>query len=135
MKADPVPLRRPTPGETIDAYVASFPPDVQALLEKVRRTIRKAVPEAQEAISYRIPAFKLNGRYLIYFAGFKKHIGLYPVHADTAEFQQEIATYGAGKATLQFPLDQPIPVELIARVVKLKALQSRAAANKRKARP
>ena len=129
MKSDPAPV------ETIDAYVAGFPPDVQALLEKVRRTIRKAVPEAQEAISYRIPAFKLNGRYLIYFAGFKKHIGLYPVRADTAEFQQEIATYGVGKATLQFPLDQPIPVELIVRVVKLKALQSRAAANKRKARP
>ena len=129
MKSDP------TPVETIDAYIAGFPPEVQALLEKVRRTIRKAVPEAQEAISYRIPTFKLNGRYLIYFAGFKKHIGLYPVRVDTAEFQQDIATYGAGKATLRFPLDQPIPFELIARLVKFKALQSRPAAKKRKARP
>ena len=105
------------------------------LLEKVRRTVRKAVPQAQEAISYRIPAFKLNGRYLIYFAGFKKHIGLYPVRVDTADFQQEIAAHGAGKATLRFPLDQPIPFELIARLVKFKALQSRPAAKKRNARP
>ena len=129
MKADASPV------DSIDGYIAGFPPEVQALLEKVRGAIRKAAPDAQETISYRIPAFKLNGRYLIYFAGFKKHIGLYPVRADTAEFQQEIATYGAGKATLQFQLDQPLPVELIARVVKFKALQSRAAAKKRKARP
>lgn len=109
------------PAETIDDYIAAFPTDVQALLQKVRRTIRKAAPDAQEAISYRIPTFKLNGRYLIYFAGFKKHIGVYPVDAGGAEFDNELARYASGKATLKFPLDQPIPFDLIAKVVKVKA--------------
>lgn len=107
--------------ETIDAYIAGFPKDVQTLLEEVRRTIRKAAPDAQEAISYRIPTFKLKGSYLIYFAGFKTHIGIYPVHADSAEFQKELARYASGKATLKFPLDQPIPFDLIAKIVQAKA--------------
>ena len=95
--------------ETIDGYIATFPKEVQPLLQKVRRAIAKAAPDAEEAISYRIPTFKLNGRYLIYFAGFKTHIGLYPVHADGAEFSQEMARYASGKATLKFPLDEPLP--------------------------
>lgn len=111
---------------SIDAYIAGFPKDVRTILERVRRTIAKAAPGAQEAISYRIPTFKLNGKYLIYFAAYKTHIGLYPVRADTAAIASEWATYGSGKATLKFPLDQPIPFDLITKVVKFKVKQSRA---------
>ena len=116
------------PVETIDEYIAGFPKEVQTTLEKIRRTIASAAPGAQEAISYRIPTFKLNGTYLIYFAGFKAHIGLYPVPVDGDEFRDELVMYGAGKATLKFPLDQPVPFGLISKVVKLKVKQSQATA-------
>lgn len=116
--------------ETIDDYIAAFPKDAQSQLQKVRRAIAKAAPDAVEAISYRIPAFKFNGRYLIYFAGFKTHIGLYPVHADDAGFSAEIARYASGKATLKFPLGEPLPLELIAKVVEVK-LREAAAPKKR----
>ena len=106
--------------ETIDDYIAAFPKDVQSQLQQVRRAIAKAAPGADESISYRIPTFKLNGRPLIYFAGFKTHIGLYPVQADSAGFSQAMARYASGKATLKFPLDQPMPLGLIATVVKAK---------------
>ena len=112
------------PVETIDAYIAGFPKEVQPILQEVRRTIAKAAPAAQEAISYRIPTFKLNGSYLIYFAGFKTHIGIYPVHADSAEFEPSLTQYASGKATLKFPLDQPIPFDLISKVVKAKVDQA-----------
>ena len=113
-----------TAAKTIDEYIAQFPSDVQALLEQVRAAIRTAAPEAKEAISYQIPAFNLNGRYLIYFAGYKKHIGLYPVPGGDEAFQQEIAAYQAGKGTLRFPLDRPIPLDLIAKVVRLRAKEN-----------
>ncbi|MFN0299441.1 MAG: iron chaperone [Burkholderiales bacterium] len=106
--------------DTIDDYIATFPKHVQAQLQRVRRAIAKAAPGAEEAISYRIPAFKLKGRYLIYFAGFKTHIGLYPIHADEAAYSQKLARYASGKATFRFSLDQPMPVDLIASVVKAK---------------
>jgi uncharacterized protein YdhG (YjbR/CyaY superfamily) len=93
---------------------------VQSPLQQIRRVIAKAAPQAVEGISYRIPTFKLNGRYLIYFAGHKSHIGLYPVHADGAEFTPAMARYASGKATLKFPLDEPLPLDLIAQVVKAK---------------
>lgn len=112
--------------ETIDSYIAAFPKAVQLQLQKVRRAIAKAAPEAEEAISYRIPAFKVNGHYLIYFAGFKTHIGLYPVHADGVGFSAAAARYASGKATLKFPLDQPLPLDLIAQVVKAKLRQATA---------
>lgn len=114
-------MRQSTTVESIDAYIGTFPKDVQPLLQKVRRTIANAVPGAEEAISYRIPTFRLNGRYLIYFAGFKSHIGVYPVHADGPGFDPAWARYASGKATLKFPLDQPIPFALIAKVAKAKA--------------
>jgi uncharacterized protein YdhG (YjbR/CyaY superfamily) len=120
------------PVDTVDGYIAGFPADVQKVLQKIRRTIRSAAPGAQEAISYRIPTFKLNGTYLIYFAGFKTHVGLYPVPVDTAEFQADLAVYGSGKATLKFPLNQPIPFDLITRVVKHKVKQSETAATRAK---
>lgn len=113
-----------TAPKDIDDYIAGFPKDVQQILQKIRATIRKAAPQAEETISYKMPAFNLNGQYLIYFAAYKKHIGMYPVPVGDAEYQQEIAAYQSGKGTLQFPLDQPIPYPLIARVVKLRAKEN-----------
>src|SRR4026207_1630380 len=97
---------------TIDAYIADFPKDVQERLEKVRATIRKAAPRADEAIKYQIPTFVLNGN-LIHFAGYKNHIGLYPGSRAIEEFEDELAGYTTSKGTVQFPLDKPVPVGLI----------------------
>jgi len=112
---------------TIDAYIATFPTDVQLILTRIRDTIHAAAPEASEAISYRIPAFKLNGM-LVYFAAFKKHIGLYPpVHGD-ALIEKAVARYAGPKGNLQFPLDEPIPYALIARIVRHRVKQMKAKA-------
>jgi uncharacterized protein YdhG (YjbR/CyaY superfamily) len=107
----------------IDEYIASCSPDVRAILENIRRTIRNAAPGAQEAISYRIPAFKLNG-VLVYFAAFKKHIGLYPPVRGDAKLAKAISPYAGEKGNLQFPLNRPIPYGLIARIVKLRVKQN-----------
>jgi len=110
-----------TAPKNIDEYIAAFPHDVQDILEKIRMTIRKAAPEAEETISYQMPTFTLNGHYLVYFAAFKKHIGFYPAPIGNAEFEQELSVYGAGKGTVKFPLDQPIPFDLISKIVKFRA--------------
>lgn len=111
--------------KTIDQYIASFPPEVQVILEKIRDTIRRTAPEATETISYRIPAFTLNGA-LVYFAAFKKHIGFYPPVRGDAKIEAAVAPYAGEKGNLQFPLDQAIPYSLIARIVKLRVRQNRA---------
>ena len=105
---------------TIDDYIAAFPPAVRARLEALRRTIRAAAPDAVEAISYRIPTFKQGGSYLIYFAGYKTHVGLYPVDASDTDLAAELRPYASGKATLKFAFDQPLPLDLVARVVRAK---------------
>jgi len=102
--------------ESIDEYIKTFPPDVQKTLEKMRRTIRKAVPEAEEAISYQIPTFKLKGD-LVYFAAFKKHIGFFPTSSGISAFKKELSKYKTSRGTAQFPLDQPIPYDLVTRIV------------------
>ena len=104
---------------SIDEYIAAFPADVQKILEELRTTIKTAAPGAQEKISYGIPTFTLNGKYLIYFAGWKNHISMYPIPAGSEEFNRKIEPYAAGKGTLKFPLDQPIPYKLITQMVKL----------------
>ena len=109
------------PPRTVDAYIAGFPKDVQAVLRRVRTTIMAATPKAQGAISYGIPAFKLNDRYFVSFAGWKKHVSVYPVPAGDAAFRKKIAGYQGGRGTLRFPLDEPIPYALIARAAKLLA--------------
>jgi len=102
---------------TIDDYIASKPMDVQPVLESVRRAIRKAAPQIEEAISYQIPTFKLDGKYLVYFGAWKKHFSIYPVpHVDEA-FAKELAQYRSGKGTLQFGFQEAIPYDLIERVV------------------
>ena len=119
-----------TAPKDIDEYIAGFPNDVQEILEKIRMTIRKAAPAAEEAISYKMPTFNLKGQYLIYFAAYKKHIGLYPVPVGDAEFNEEMSAYQAGKGTLQFPLDKPIPYKLISKIVKVRAKENSSKAKK-----
>ena len=101
---------------TIDEYIDTFPKDIQAVLKKIRKTIRKAAPGAEEAISYQMPTFKLNGN-LVHFAAYKNHIGFYPVPSGIEAFKGELLPYIAGKGTLQFPLDKPIRYDLIEKVV------------------
>lgn len=116
----------------IDEYFAGFPEDVQAKLERIRKTIKKAAPNAEETISYKMPTFNLNGKYLVYFAAYKKHIALYPTPVGNPEFEEEIAAYKSGKGTLQFPLDKPIPFDLIRKIVKYRVRENLAAAAKEK---
>jgi uncharacterized protein YdhG (YjbR/CyaY superfamily) len=123
---------KPTSPQNIDQYIADFPADVQEILHKLRVTIKKAAPKAEEGISYKMPSFNLNGQYLIYFAGYKKHIGLYPVPSGDEEFNKEISGYQAGKGTLRFPLDKPIPYKLISKIVKVRAKEISAKAAKGK---
>jgi uncharacterized protein YdhG (YjbR/CyaY superfamily) len=104
---------------TINEYIAAFPPDIQSILERIRLTIRQAVPKAKEKISYKMPAFALHGD-LIYFAAFKKHIGVFPPVRGDEKLSKEISRYRGEKGNLKFPLDEPIPYGLIARVVKFR---------------
>ena len=109
-----------TAPRNVDEYIASFPPDIQEILEEIRTTIRKAAPAAEESISYRIPTLKLNGP-LIYYAAHKAHIGLYPMTAGVKErFKKELSTLEGSKGTVRFPLDKPIPYTLISRIVKFR---------------
>jgi uncharacterized protein YdhG (YjbR/CyaY superfamily) len=116
----------------IDSYIATFPKPVQALLTRVRRTIRAAAPKATEVISYNIPAFKQHGL-LVYFAGFKNHVGLYPPVRGNAALEKAVAKYAGPKGNLKFPYDEPLPLGLIARIVRLKVKQdlAKAAAKKK----
>ena len=116
---------------TIDEYISSFPPEVQAILRKIRETVRSAAPDAQEVISYQMPAFKANG-ILVYFAAFQKHIGLYPPVSGDAGLERAIAPYAGEKGNLRFPLEQPIPYDLIARIAKHRLKQDRAKAAAKK---
>ncbi len=104
---------------TIDEYIANFPPDVQEILQKVRATIREAAPSAEETIKYQLPAFTLKGN-LVYFGGFKKHVGFYPVPTGIEAYAEDLAPYKTGKGSIQFPYDKPIPYDLITKVVKFR---------------
>jgi uncharacterized protein YdhG (YjbR/CyaY superfamily) len=119
-----------SPPKTIDEYIASYPPDVQEILQKIRRTVRGAVPDAEETISYRMPAFRKK-KILIYFAAFKNHVGLYPPVKGDAALLKAVAPYAGEKGNLRFPLDQPIPYELIERIVKLRAAGDSTGSSKR----
>ena len=113
-----------TAPKDIDEYIAGFPDDIQAILQKVRTTIRKAAPAAEETIKYRMPTFTLKGRYLVYFAAYKKHIGFYPAPIGNAEFEEELSAYESGKGTARFPLDRPVPYDLISRIVKFRVKEN-----------
>ncbi len=108
--------------ESVDEYIASQPEAVQGPLERVRRTIRKAVPEAEETISYTIPTYKLHGRPVLYFAGWRQHYSLYPsTDSLVAAFKDELAPYEVEQGTIRFPLSGPVPVTLIGRIAKFRA--------------
>ena len=125
-------MAKPKKAKDIDGYIAQFPADVQAILQKVRTTISSAAPEAKETISYLMPAFKQHG-VLVYFAAWEKHIGMYPPISGDKALEKAIARYAGPKGNLQFPLDEPIPYELIERIVKLRVRQdSEKAATRRK---
>ena len=109
----------PKKPETTQEYIAAFPKDVQKVLQQVRATIRKVIPGAEETISYAIPTFKMNGRYVVYFSGYKNHISLYPAPKGSDALNKLIAPYRKGKGTLQFPLDKPMPLSLITKIVKV----------------
>jgi uncharacterized protein YdhG (YjbR/CyaY superfamily) len=102
---------------TIDEYIARFPRDIQARLEEVRSTIKKAAPAAKETIKYAIPTFTQNGN-LVFFAAFKNHVGFYPAPSGMKEFEKELSVYKTGKGSVQFPLDKPMPINLITKIVK-----------------
>jgi uncharacterized protein YdhG (YjbR/CyaY superfamily) len=102
--------------KTIDEYIKTFPENVQSILEQMRQTIRKAAPEAVEAISYQIPTFKLNGN-LVHFAAFKNHIGFYPTPSGIKAFKKELSPYKGAKGSVQFPIDKPIPYDLVKTIV------------------
>ena len=108
-----------TAPKTIDEYIAGFPPEVQMLLQQVRLTVRQAAPDAQEVIKYGIPTLVLKGNMLSY-AAYKKHIGIYPTPAGDEQFRKEVAVYRAAKSTVRFPLDKPLPLELLSRLVKFR---------------
>ncbi|MCZ7381790.1 MAG: DUF1801 domain-containing protein [Candidatus Methanoperedens sp.] len=103
--------------KTMDEYIKTFPKDVQSILEKMRQTIRKAAPEAVEVISYQMPTFKLNGKNLVHFAAFKNHIGFYPIPSGIEAFKKELSSYKQGKGSVQFPMDKPIPYDLVKKIV------------------
>ena len=117
-----------TAPKDIDEYIAGFPKDVREILEKIRTTIRKAAPDAEETISYLMPTFNLNGKYLVYFAAYKKHIGFYGAPRVNPEFDEDLSVYQTGKGTLQFPLDKPIPFDLITKIVKFRVKENLAKA-------
>ncbi|RDI12076.1 uncharacterized protein YdhG (YjbR/CyaY superfamily) [Flavobacterium sp. AG291] len=100
-------------------YIAGFSPEIQKLLEQVRQTVQKTAPDAEESISYGMPAFKLNGN-LVYFAAFTNHIGFYALPSGNEAFQKEISNYKTGKGSIQFPFDKPLPLDLIAKIVKFR---------------
>jgi len=107
----------------VDEYIAAFPHDVQAILKKIRTTIREAAPEAEETITYRIPTFTLKGN-LVHFAAFKKHIGFYPTPTGIEKFKNELSDYEGAKDSVKFPLDKPIPYALIGEIVKFRASEN-----------
>ncbi len=112
------------PPKSIDEYIAGFPEDVQAILQKIRSTIKRAAPDAEEAVKYGIPTFVLNGN-LVHFGGFQKHIGFYPTPSGIEEFKDELSVYKSAKGSVQFPLDQPMPYSLISKIVVFRAKKVR----------
>ena len=107
----------PLMSDGIDLYIATFPPGTRELLNQLRNTIMRVAPDAVEILSYRMPAYKIYGRILVYFAGYKYHIGFYPGPSGIAAFCEELSNYKGAKGSVQFPLDKPLPLDLITRIV------------------
>ena len=108
----------------VDVYIADFPKDIQFLLNQVRSTIKQAAPYAEESMSYGMPAYKSYGKPLVYFAGYKNHIGFYATPTGHAEFAKELSKYKQGKGSVQFPIDQPMPLDLIFQIVEFRVIEN-----------
>lgn len=108
---------------SIDEYIATFPEEIQKILEELRATIKSAAPDAEEKISYQMPTFALKGN-LVHFAAYKNHIGFYPAPRGIEEFKQELSIYEGAKGTVRFPIDKPLPLELISRIVKFRVAEN-----------
>lgn len=117
--------------KTVDAYIAGFPKETQQVLEQIRTIMHKHIPKADEAISYGIPVIKLQGNYVIYFAGYKNHVSIYPAPRGHEDFKKVLSAYKGGKGTVQFPLNEPLPVTLISRIVKFRVKETLEAAKKK----
>ncbi len=115
-------MNKRKPSKTIDEYIAMYPKNVQVLLEEMRKAIKLSAPEAEETISYHMPAFRWHG-ILVYFAAFKNHIGFYPTASAMEAFKEELSPYETSKGTIRFPLDKPLPVALVKRIVKYRVKQ------------
>lgn len=113
--------------KNVDEYIASFPKATQKLLQQLRKTIRKAAPEAEEVISYQMPAYNLYGK-LVYFAGYEKHIGFYPMPSAIDNFKKQLDNYNTSKGTVQFPLDEPLPIALVTEMTVFRMKENLAAA-------
>jgi uncharacterized protein YdhG (YjbR/CyaY superfamily) len=118
----------------IDEYIRSFPPDVRKILEHLRTTIHENAPEAEEAIRYGIPTFTLNGN-LVHFAAYEHHIGFYPAPSGIEAFEKDLAPYNHAKGSVQFPLDQPIPYDLVKRIVQFRVKENRESGTKKRKKP
>lgn len=110
--------------KTVDEYISSFPASTQKLLKQMRATIKKAAPKAEEDISYGMPAYKYNGKRLVYFAGYKNHIGFYATPTGHSAFAKELSKYKEGKGSVQFPIDAPLPLELVTEIVKFRVQEN-----------
>lgn len=117
---------------SIDEYIASFPEEIQKVMEKLRRTIIAAAPEAGEKISYNMPTFTMNGKYLVYFAGWKDHIAFYGAPRGNSNFKEDLSPYETGKGTLRFGYDKPIPLDLITKIVEFRAVENLKTTNMKK---
>lgn len=117
-------MKPKSPPQTIDGYISGFPEEVQEILQKIRRIISDAAPDAEEAIKYQIPTFVLGGN-LVHFAAFAKHIGFYPTPSGIEQFRDALSAYNSAKGSVQFPLDSPIPYNLIKKIVKFRVKESR----------
>lgn len=117
---------------SIDEYIASFPGDIQKIMNKIRETIKAAAPDTGEKISYNMPTFTLNGKYLVYFAGWKNHIAFYGAPKGNPEFNEDLSAYESGQGTLQFPYEKPMPLDLITKIVKFRAAENREKTGRKK---
>jgi len=116
----------------IDAYIATFPDATQQAMKQLRELIHTLVPTVEETISYAMPTFNLNGSYVVYFAGFKNHIGLYPAPVDNKDFEKDLAGYKTGRGSVQLPMGEPLPVKLITKIVKFQVKQNKDRAKAKK---
>lgn len=118
--------------KSVDEYINAFPENVRVFLEKIRTIIKEKAPEATEGMAYGMPAYKTNGKPLVYFAGYERHIGFYATPSGHSEFRDELSRYKQGKGSVQFPLDSPVPFDLIGRIVEFRVKENHAGTKKEK---